>query len=171
MRSLNSAKLKSMSKSDLEERCAKLEAIAIDLAWLARRYCDGRQTYAPSIYNEHARALLEMGVQLNATGDGLIWAKDGDGIDGLSEECHTPGHPEAVGHVIPLPPGTHLVRELEYLLGKDTTAAVVRMRALMEFAKNMLTIDAMGNVELEFAYKRIGEMARAVLASATEVGK
>jgi hypothetical protein len=65
-----------------------LRRVAGDLAWMARRYCDGRMSYAPSLYNDYVRALLALGVPLNPTGDGTIWARDGmgRGYDGLGEE-------------------------------------------------------------------------------------
>ena len=67
---------------------ARLRAIAVHLHWMARRYADGRQSYATSLHNENTRALLEMGVPLNATGDRTLWARDSAGraYDGLTEE-------------------------------------------------------------------------------------
>lgn len=65
---------------------------ATDLHWMARRYCDGRQSYAPYTHNSHTRTLLALGVPLNPTGDGTLWAADGDATrigptpDDLGEE-------------------------------------------------------------------------------------
>lgn len=66
----------------------ELERIVRDLHWMARRYADGRMTYATSMFNNHTRRLLELGVELNPTGDDTIWARDGMGraYDGLSEQ-------------------------------------------------------------------------------------
>jgi hypothetical protein len=65
-----------------------LRQVAMDLHWMARRYADGRQTYATSLFNDHTRALLKAGVKLNPTGDGTLWARDGAGrsCDHLSDE-------------------------------------------------------------------------------------
>jgi hypothetical protein len=67
---------------------ARLKDIAVHLHWMARRYADGRQSYATSLHNENTRALLKMGVQLNATGDGTLWARDSGGraYDDLTDE-------------------------------------------------------------------------------------
>lgn len=40
-----------------------------DVWWMARRYCDGRSTYAASTYNQHTRNLLALGIELNPTGE------------------------------------------------------------------------------------------------------
>ena len=70
--------------ADLE----RLKAIVVHLHWMARRYADGRQSYATSLHNENTRALLAMGVPLNATADGTLWARDSGGraYDGLTDE-------------------------------------------------------------------------------------
>lgn len=59
-----------------------------DLAWMARRYCDGRASYAPSTFNGHTRTLLSLGVPLNPTGDETIWARNsyGRGSDGFNDD-------------------------------------------------------------------------------------
>lgn len=78
-----------------------LRRIVQDLHWMARRYCDGRQTYATGVFNTHTRALLAPGIPLNPSTDGTIWARDamGRAYDGLSEA-------EAVmGEEGPLHPG------------------------------------------------------------------
>lgn len=53
---------------------ATLLGLVPDLHWQARRYCDGRATYAVWDFNRATRHLLALGVALNATGDGTIWA-------------------------------------------------------------------------------------------------
>lgn len=72
-----------------------LRAIARDLHWMARRYADGRRSYATSLLNEHTRALLAQGVDLNPTADGTIWARDADGrgCDHLTDEEAAAGRP------------------------------------------------------------------------------
>lgn len=65
---------------------------------LARRYCDGRQTYIVSQFNEETKHLLEMGIDLDPV-DGIVWARDGGGrdFDNLSNEAATPGTIAALG--------------------------------------------------------------------------
>lgn len=57
----------------------KIREILKDFHWMARRYVDGRSTYATSLFNEHVRALIKMGIELNTTGDNTVWARDGGG--------------------------------------------------------------------------------------------
>ena len=66
----------------------ELEEIITDLHWMARRYADGRSSYAPGMFNSHTRRLLKMGVRLNRTGDDTIWARDamGRAYDGLTDK-------------------------------------------------------------------------------------
>src|ERR1051326_1997805 len=60
----------------------------VNLHWMARRYADGRQSYATSMFNEITRRLLKLGVQLNPTSHETIWARDamGRGFDKLSDD-------------------------------------------------------------------------------------
>ena len=58
-------------------RLSVLEMIVKDFHWMARRYCDGRSSYAPSLFNEHTKRLLELGIILDSNSDGTIWAGDG----------------------------------------------------------------------------------------------
>lgn len=71
-------------QADIEQ----LKYIARELHWMARRYADGRQSYVTGNFNLATRALLELGVQLNSTGDKTIWARDAAGraFDGLTDE-------------------------------------------------------------------------------------
>jgi len=64
-----------------------LRRIVKDFHWMARRYADGRQTYATRMFNDHTRDLLKRGIKLNPTADGTIWARDAGGrsFDGLSD--------------------------------------------------------------------------------------
>ena len=57
----------------------KLLEIVIDFHWMARRYCDGRMSVAAPIFNDHTRVLQSMEVELNPTGDGVLFAQDGMG--------------------------------------------------------------------------------------------
>jgi hypothetical protein len=72
----------------LRDENETLRQITKDLHWAARRYADGRRTYITRMFNENTRTLLKLGVKLNPTGDGTVWARDGMGrsFDGLSDE-------------------------------------------------------------------------------------
>src|SRR5690606_27150388 len=60
---------------DLEAR----RRIGVELRWMARRYADGRTSYATRLFNDHTRAVVALGVELNRTSDGTISARDGMG--------------------------------------------------------------------------------------------
>jgi len=73
----------------IENEMQELTHITKDFHWMARRYADGRISYATSLFNDHVRALLKMGIDLKSTGvKESIWAKDGMGrvFDGLTDE-------------------------------------------------------------------------------------
>lgn len=72
----------------LKHQNETLRLIVRNFHWMARRYADGRSTYATRLFNEHVRTLLSMGVELDPTGDETIWARDGMGraYDKLSDE-------------------------------------------------------------------------------------
>lgn len=86
-------------RASLEEENTRLKRICADLQWMAKRYADGRQTYATGMLNDATRELISMGVKLNPCGEEIIWARDGGGrgFDGLSSQEATPGSPEAMG--------------------------------------------------------------------------
>lgn len=49
-----------------------------DLCWMARRYCDGRSSYAPSMFNNIVDGLIAAGVPIEPVNeDEGIYAKDG----------------------------------------------------------------------------------------------
>lgn len=58
------------------------------LHWMARRYADGRQSYATSLFNEITRRLLADKIKLGGAIDGTPWARDAGGrkFDGLTEK-------------------------------------------------------------------------------------
>ena len=64
---------------NIEHENEILKQIASNLAWQARRYCDGRQSYVTSMFNDDIRKLISLGVELNPTADGTIWARDAQG--------------------------------------------------------------------------------------------
>lgn len=47
-----------------------------DLHWMARRYADGRRSYAPGLFNEHTKTLLMLNIALDGS-EGLF-ARDAD---------------------------------------------------------------------------------------------
>ena len=57
-----------------------------DFHWMARRYADGRSSYAPGRFNEHVRRLLKAGFE--PIGLAPLYARDGMGraFDALSDE-------------------------------------------------------------------------------------
>jgi len=78
-------KYRNSSSPDVRKLVRGTEAllrVAHDLHWMSRRYADGRRSYAVGMFNDHTRSLLGLGVVLNPTGDGTLWAADGDGLRG-----------------------------------------------------------------------------------------
>jgi hypothetical protein len=61
------------------KRCKKLESIIIDIHWMARRYADGRQTYAVEMFNDAVRLALGLGMEIkrDPIADSCF-AQDGD---------------------------------------------------------------------------------------------
>lgn len=117
----------------LEKRVKVLETICTDLHWMARRYCDNRSSYAPGLFNEHVRTLLELGIALNPGAEGTIWASDSMGrdFDELTDAQATPGTDEALGEVVAPSRRVHLRDELVTLLGTpDIREAVNEVRRL-----------------------------------------
>lgn len=79
--------------------CVERNNIIQDLIWMARRYADGRSTYAPGIVNDATRWMLANELHVNPGAEGIIWARDGGGrkFDGLTDAQATEGTPEAKG--------------------------------------------------------------------------
>ena len=68
-----------MTRIPSKEREKELETIIRDIYWMARRYADGRHTYAPSMYNEAIYKAQELGLDLKPDSiTGTLWATDGD---------------------------------------------------------------------------------------------
>ena len=74
----------------LKARCLALESIIKDIHWMARRYADGRSTYATGMFNDATRLALRLGLDLRTarSADKTVFARDGMGraYDGLTEE-------------------------------------------------------------------------------------
>lgn len=62
----------------------KLKAAIRDIHWMARRYADGRCSYAPGMFNGRVRDLMAAGFELKEP----LFARDGMGraFDGLTED-------------------------------------------------------------------------------------
>lgn len=87
-RLIAAAKEAAAKAKPLSPRERRLAAVIRELHWMARRYAEGRQTYAASSCNDATREALALGVDL-AMPDGTLWAADGTGeagYSGLSEE-------------------------------------------------------------------------------------
>ena len=46
------------------KRERQLEYIITEISWMARRYADGRGTYAPSMYNVAIKLAVKLGVKI-----------------------------------------------------------------------------------------------------------
>lgn len=114
----------------VERENVRMRVIARDLHWMARRYCDGCMSYVTSLFNQHTRDLLEMGVRLEVTADadGTIWARDGMGrkFDHLTDEEAALGRPLEDWKRVPADQDEHL------RLRADLATAQVRLRELEE---------------------------------------
>lgn len=53
-----------MRQINWKHRSKVLESIVTDIYWMARRYANGRQTYAPSLYNDAIQKAQELGLDL-----------------------------------------------------------------------------------------------------------
>lgn len=60
----------------MTDREQALEDIIRDIWWMARRYADGRQTYAPSMYNAAITKAITLGIEFEPD-MGDIYARDG----------------------------------------------------------------------------------------------
>ena len=152
------------TKAEVMDENTRLRYIASRLQSMARRYCDGRMTYAVSECNEYTRELLKMGITLNAC-DGTLWAKDGmASCDSLSPEHHEKGHPLATGHVIGFPPGTHLSRELEALLGTDHYYALLKVKSMKDGLAKIVALTDDWTKEPGLMLEDIRDIAKDALA-------
>lgn len=61
----------------LQKQNHQLHTALTEIWWMARRYADGRSTYAPYQFNIITQSLRESGL-LDDTDNGEKWASDGD---------------------------------------------------------------------------------------------
>lgn len=75
-----------MGKTKKTLREEQLESIIRNTLWMARRYADGRSTYAVSQYNSAARLAKELEI-LDIPPDKTWWAEDrmGKSFSGLTD--------------------------------------------------------------------------------------
>jgi hypothetical protein len=83
----NSKRIKSLTPREL-----RLEHIIKEIYWMARRYADGRTSYAPHMYNDAMWSAVVLGLDLKTdpiTSPPTIWAADGTyGINARYREKH-----------------------------------------------------------------------------------
>ena len=74
---------------ELKKENETLRDAAIAFHWMARRYADGRMTYAAHIVNDHTYKLLKMGVcldiNIDIAGNDTFFAHDGQ--ENLEKNC------------------------------------------------------------------------------------
>jgi hypothetical protein len=63
------------SNARREAAVAEMKAALIEFHWMARRYCDGRMSAAPSVFNDHVRELVANGIDMRQP----LFARDGCG--------------------------------------------------------------------------------------------
>lgn len=93
------ARVKSISQKDYEILIAAVR----DFHWMARRYADGRSSYAPGCLNEHVRKLLSMDSEFHPSAP--FFARDGmgRGFDKLTDtEVAAAKRDMPRGHATPL---------------------------------------------------------------------
>ena len=59
-----------------KDRVEVLEGIIQDIWWMSKRYCDGRKSYAVSMYNDAIRRAEKLGMKFK-THNESTYAKDG----------------------------------------------------------------------------------------------
>lgn len=72
-----------------DERIAVLEGVIRDIHWMARRYADGRKTYAPGMFNRAIERCLGVGLELDGKKEGL-WAGEGARLAALDKRQEPP---------------------------------------------------------------------------------
>jgi hypothetical protein len=61
------------------KRERQLESIILDIYWMARRYADGRQSYAVGMYNDAIELAVKLGLPITCDPiAGSYFAQDGD---------------------------------------------------------------------------------------------
>jgi hypothetical protein len=66
-------------KAELVAEKERLRQVVKDTIWMARRYADGRSTYAPGVVNQAIDYALSIGIQVtpDATLEDRLYARDG----------------------------------------------------------------------------------------------
>lgn len=63
-------------KKLLEDQLKAAHSIIIETLWMARRYADGRMTFAPTTVNECIDAAIKLGIDIQPDNDDM-YATDG----------------------------------------------------------------------------------------------
>lgn len=84
-----------MADKKLMAENQSLIKIIEDIWWMARRYADGRSTYAPGMYNDAIRVARNLGIYLRLDDSQTIFARDGMGqrYSNLTTEEYNEGTP------------------------------------------------------------------------------
>lgn len=115
----------------LKQENEALKQVIKDIWWLARRYADGRRSYAVSLYNDAIETCLGLGMKFEPDPiSGGIWAKDGD-FTKEDDPHFIPGSGLATGHYR-LPWGTRLDKKLAELLGTTSVEEAVEVIAKLK---------------------------------------
>jgi hypothetical protein len=114
----------------------QLETIIYDLHWMARRYADGRSSYAPGLLNRHVNELLEMGFNFKKP----LYARDGMGrnFDGLTDA-------DVIAAEEDMPTG-----HLQVVAETDERMKALRAAVIEECAKALEGLDCNANDPGEF---------------------
>jgi hypothetical protein len=129
-----------MNKKELIAENNQLRQICIDLAWMARRYADGRMSAAVAIYNDNVEKLVKMGVKVkpDTISENTIWAKDGSGrqFDQLHDD-HMTNTPVGRGEAF-WPRGTRLCDEISEMLGTTSpSVAAAEIKRLKDLERGI----------------------------------
>lgn len=89
-----------MKTKDLNQRIARLEYIVKETLWMARRYADGRRTYAPGMVNLAIQSAHELGLRID----------DDPAMGGTGRYARDPSFgewDESTGNFVTLPAGNN----------------------------------------------------------------
>lgn len=106
------------------DRIREMGADLVALQLFAKRYADGRSSYAPGWVNEVTRRMIGWGLEPNPGGEGVVWCKDGDGFNNPDADHFAPGTDTARGSALGLPRGCRLDRALLAELGLPDDAGL-----------------------------------------------
>jgi len=120
-----------MTPEELENH--QLKKIISDIWWMARRYADGRSTYATGMFNNAIRQAEALGVELNPKPEGTIFARDGmgPGYAGLTQEEYDLGEPVDKWALQVVPEEVRLLRESLTTLQQENIMLAAQVEGLL----------------------------------------